>query len=59
MDGTDGECLSTTENLERGTRRNHQLVVGQSAHELWMDAVARVNETGLFPPVQLPSSGFV
>ena len=35
------------------------LVVGQSTHELWMDWVARVKETGLFPPVQLPSSAFV
>lgn len=35
------------------------LVVGQSTHELWIDWVARVKETGLFPPVQLPSPGFV
>jgi hypothetical protein len=35
------------------------LVAGQSTHELWMDWVARVKETGLFPPVQLPSAGFV
>ena len=35
------------------------LVVGQSTHELWMDWVARVKETGLFPPVRLPSAAFV
>ena len=35
------------------------LVVGQSTHTLWSDWVARVKETGLFPPVQLPSAGFV
>lgn len=35
------------------------LVVGQSTHELWTDWVARVRETGLFPPVQLPSARFV
>ena len=35
------------------------LVVGQPTHELWMDWVARVQETGLFPPVQLPSAAFV
>jgi hypothetical protein len=35
------------------------LVAGQSTHELWMDWVARAKETGLFPPVQLPSSAFV
>jgi hypothetical protein len=35
------------------------LIVGQSTHEMWTDWVARVKETGLFPPVQLPSAGFV
>jgi len=35
------------------------LVVGQPTHELWTDWVARVKETGLFPPVRLPSAGFV
>jgi hypothetical protein len=35
------------------------LVVRQSTHELWADWVARVKETGVFPPVQLPSAGFV
>lgn len=35
------------------------LLVRQSTHELWTDWVARVKETGLFPPVQLPSPGFV
>lgn len=30
------------------------VVVQQSTHELWTDWVARVRETGLFPPVQLP-----
>ncbi len=35
------------------------LVVRQSTHELWTDWVARVKETGLFPPVQLPPAGFV
>jgi hypothetical protein len=35
------------------------LVVGQSTHELWMDWVARVKETGLFPPVRPPSAAFV
>jgi hypothetical protein len=35
------------------------LVVRQSTHELWTDWVARVTETGFFPPVQLPPAGFV
>ena len=35
------------------------LVVGTPTHELWTDAVARVKETGLYPPVKLPSSQFV
>jgi hypothetical protein len=35
------------------------LIVGQSTHELWTDWVARVKETGLFPPVRLPPVGFV
>jgi hypothetical protein len=35
------------------------LVVRQSTHELWTDWVARVTETGWFPPVQLPPAGFV
>jgi len=35
------------------------LAVGQSTHELWTDWVARVKETGLFPPVRLPSADFV
>ncbi len=35
------------------------LVVRQATHELWIDWVARVRETGLFPPVQLPLAGFV
>ena len=35
------------------------LVVRQATHELWTDWVARVKETGLFPPVQLPPPGFV
>jgi Methyltransferase domain len=35
------------------------LLVGQSTHEMWTDWVARVKETGLFPPVQLPSAVFV
>jgi hypothetical protein len=35
------------------------LVVGLSTHELWTDWVARVKETGLFPPVRLPSADFV
>jgi hypothetical protein len=35
------------------------LVVRQPTHELWIDWVARVKDTGLFPPVQLPSAGFV
>ncbi|GEM_PF-404042 len=30
------------------------LVVRQATHELWLDWVARLRETGLFPPVQLP-----
>ena len=34
------------------------LVVGQPTHDLWTDWVARVSETGLFPPVQLPPAGF-
>ena len=35
------------------------LVVGPATHELWIDWVARVQETGLFPPVQLPAASFV
>jgi hypothetical protein len=35
------------------------LVVRQSTHELWTNWVARVKETGLFPPVQLPPADFV
>jgi hypothetical protein len=35
------------------------LVVGRSTHELWTDWTAQVKETGRFPPVQLPSAGFV
>jgi hypothetical protein len=35
------------------------LVVGRPTHDLWTDWVARVRETGLFPPVRLPSSGFL
>jgi hypothetical protein len=35
------------------------LVVGQSTHEFWTDWVARVKETGLFPPVRLPAAPFV
>ena len=35
------------------------LVVGQATHELWTDWVARVRETGLFPPVQLPAARFL
>ena len=35
------------------------VVVGQSIHELWTDWVARVEETGQFPPVRLPSGNFV
>ena len=35
------------------------LVVPQPTHELWTDWAARVRETGLFPPVQLPPADFV
>jgi hypothetical protein len=35
------------------------LAVRQPTHEFWTDWVARVKETGLFPPVQLPLAGFV
>jgi hypothetical protein len=35
------------------------LAVGQATHELWTDWVARVRETGLFPPVKLPHPSFV
>ncbi len=35
------------------------LVVGPATHEVWTDWVARVKETGLYPPVQLPSPAFV
>jgi hypothetical protein len=35
------------------------LVVRQSTHEFWTDWVAQVEETGRFPPVQLPPAGFV
>jgi hypothetical protein len=35
------------------------LVVGQSTHDFWTEWLARVKETGLYPPVQLPAAGFV
>ncbi len=35
------------------------LVVGEATHELWTDWVARVKETGLYPPVRLPGAGFI
>lgn len=35
------------------------LVVAPSTHELWTDWVARVKETGRFPPVPLPPARFV
>ena len=35
------------------------LAVRPPTHELWADWVARVKETGQFPPVQLPAPGFV
>ena len=35
------------------------LAVRPPTHELWTDWTARVKETGLSPPVQLPSPGFV
>jgi methyltransferase family protein len=35
------------------------VVVGRSTHDLWTDWVARVKETGVFPPVPLPSVDFV
>jgi len=35
------------------------LAVGRGTHELWNDWVARVRETRLFPPVQLPSSAYI
>ena len=35
------------------------LVVGRSTHDLWTDWVARVKETGEFPPVPLPSAAFL
>lgn len=35
------------------------LVVGLATHELWTDWVARVKETGLYPPMQLPAGRFV
>jgi hypothetical protein len=35
------------------------LVVGPQTHELWIDWVAQVEETGRFPPVQLPAASFV
>ena len=35
------------------------LVVGPATHELWTDWVAQLKQTGLYPPVRLPSSDFV
>lgn len=35
------------------------LAVSAPTHELWSDWVARVRETGMFPPVQLPSRQFI
>ncbi len=35
------------------------LAVGPATHELWTDWVAQAKETGLFPPVRLPSPAFV
>lgn len=35
------------------------MAVGTATHELWTDWVARVKESGLFPPVQLPPAEFV
>jgi hypothetical protein len=35
------------------------IVVRHATHELWMDWVARVKETGMFPPVPLPQAEFV
>jgi hypothetical protein len=35
------------------------LIVGRPTHDLWLDWVARIQETGEFPPVHLPPAGFV
>jgi hypothetical protein len=35
------------------------LIVRQPTHDFWLDWVARLQETGAFPPVQLPPAGFV
>lgn len=35
------------------------LVVGPATHELWNGWIARVKETGAYPPVRLPSPDFV
>ncbi|HTW65569.1 MAG TPA: class I SAM-dependent methyltransferase [Bryobacteraceae bacterium] len=35
------------------------LAVGPATHQLWSDWVARVNETGLFPPVQFPLARYL
>jgi len=35
------------------------LIVRQPTHDLWLDWVDRVEETGVFPPVPLPPAGFV
>jgi hypothetical protein len=35
------------------------LIVRQPTHDLWLDWVARLRESGAFPPVQLPPAGFV
>jgi hypothetical protein len=35
------------------------LVVGPATHELWTGWIAQVKETGLYPPVRLPSPDFV
>jgi len=35
------------------------LIVRRPTHELWLDWIARLQETGVFPPVPLPPPGFV
>jgi hypothetical protein len=35
------------------------LIVRQPTHDLWLDWVARLRESGAFPPVQLPPAGFM
>jgi len=35
------------------------LIVRRPTHDLWLDWIARLQETDAFPPVQLPPARFV